>query len=59
MNIKVYNGLKLVYQGNASAWLEENEFDTDVARMLYETYHTGSCREFWASGEWYIMKEEV
>lgn len=38
MNIRVTNDNKIVFEGSAGNWLEDNDFDLDVARMIKDCF---------------------
>lgn len=57
MRIRVTNDNKIVFEGAATYWLENNEFDLDVARMIKDCFDLGKSEETWfASGVWIIEK---
>jgi len=57
MRIRVTNDNRIVYEGLATIWLHDNDYDLDTARMIKECFDTGKCEETWfASGVWKIEK---
>lgn len=56
MKIKVFNTNNLIFVGFAKEWLENNDFDLDVARMIKECFDLGIAEEIWFSGVWRIEK---
>jgi hypothetical protein len=57
MNIRVTNDNKIVFEGSAGNWLEDNDFDLDVARMIKDCFDLGIAKETWFhSGVWLIEK---
>jgi hypothetical protein len=57
MEIRVINDGNVVFKGPAGTWLEDNDYDLDVARMIKDCFDTGRAEETWfASGFWIVER---